>query len=109
MNFDLENELLNSVKQSISEHETSLIENQKKSYSKWMAVREKLVSEQIEQLKLEKRKEELAEKLRQLQEKQERLLYFEQQEKIARGVQGYNRRKVAEKRKEMEEQFVDIN
>ena len=65
------------VTEAISEHEGSVIEQQRQRYSDWLLVRERLVGEQIEELKREKRKEEIIERLGQLQHTQERLEYFE--------------------------------
>ena len=84
--YNLGAELLTRLKTAISECENEDIEKQCALFKHWNARRKELVDEQIEELRNQKRREELAKRLVSLQQKEEKLRYFEEQDKIKTGI-----------------------
>ena len=103
--FDLEKELHDKVEGIVSLVEKQDINDIQILYKHWVENRQKLVDDHIKKATMEKRKKEIADRLIELREKEEKLRFFEQIEKINLGISRRVIRKPIED-KEEEEIFV---
>ncbi|CAD5116272.1 DgyrCDS5179 [Dimorphilus gyrociliatus] len=85
--LDLEKEVKKLMENTIAQTEAYDIEKQEKLYKNWNEIREESLKKEIEAMKVDQEKKEIAEKLIQLQNREEKLSYFEQLEKIKLGIQ----------------------
>ena len=102
--FSLEDELqqkVDSIVQTVQQHDTH--EN-KELILKWNENRQSLLEEGIKRVKMEKRKREIADRLLELKENEEKLSYFEQVGQISIGITRVPEEE--EEEEEVEEQFV---
>ena len=90
--LDLEAELKKSVSESVTQHEAKYIAWQKEAFVRWNDQRSAELEKQYEMYLIESRKEEIARKKRELEERERKLFFFEneakwdseQDEKVAR-------------------------
>lgn len=80
------NELLSRVNAAISEHQDKDTESQTALFKEWVLQRDQLLQDQVEKLRKQTKQEELAKRLVALQEKEERLRYFEELDRIKIGM-----------------------
>ncbi len=81
LDFDLEKELHDKVESIVSLVEKEDINDIQSLYKHWIQNRQNLVDEHIKKASMEKRKREIADRLIELREKEEKLRFFEQIEK----------------------------
>ena len=85
--YDMEDELLGLTRVAIAKHQDSDINKQIQMFEQWEQNRSNLLQQQIRDYKMQRKKAELAKRLRELQAQEEKLSYFEQYDKIQLGIQ----------------------
>lgn len=85
--MDLEKVAKTILEDTISKTEAYDMEKQEKLHSEWINKREESLKQEMEVIKIDQEKKDIAEKLIQLQKREEKLSYFEQLEKIKLGIQ----------------------
>ena len=103
--FNLEEKLHEQVKDIVQSVEQKDIEEYTELLNVWCENRQKLLDEHVRSLAMGKRKREIADRLLELKEKQEKLSFFEQLGKISLGISRIREEKSLEDAKE-EEIFV---
>lgn len=106
--FTLEDELRKRVQHVVQSVEQTDIEDYKKLLSGWCENRQKLLDEYVRHVKMEKRKREIADRLLELKDREEKLSFFEQLGNISLGISRIKEEKDIEEKEEEkeEEQFV---
>ena len=84
--YDLEEFLDPYVKDTISKHEAADIKQHKENIERWQNERQRDVEEQVQEIKKKLKIQALGEKLRDIQVKETKLRFFEDQDQITRGI-----------------------
>ena len=103
--LDLGAELKVKVEAAVAEQESMDIEKQTSLFKEWDELREAEVQRSLDAIRLHQQKIDIAERLQKLTEMEEKLRYFEQEQKVSLGISRMPRERPIDEVKE-EEQFV---
>ena len=103
--FSLEEKLQERVQNIVKAVEQKDIEEYTELQTVWCENRQKLLDEHVKSVEMDKRKREIADRLLELKDKEEKLSFFEQLGKISLGISRIREEKSLEDKKE-EELFV---
>ena len=103
---DLQKLLEEKVKDTLKTQEPLDIAKQKELFQFWEETRNQLLNEQIKAYELQRRKLDIGKKLQSLQEKEEKLRLFEEQDRIALGISKAPQRRKLDKLNFEDEVFV---